>query len=195
VVGDGTAVITAQLDSVDVNGSITLRSTTPPMTPPDPPTLPPGDVISLFSGPYTDVPVDRWTTDWDITELQELTIAGDKVKAYTDLVFAGIEFITETIDATSMTHFHLDLWIPKGDVFRIKLVDFGPDNAFGGGDDSEHEIAMPADFDPPLVPGQWVSVDLPLSAFLNLTGRANLAQLIISGDPGTAYIDNVYFHK
>jgi hypothetical protein len=195
VVGDGTAVVTAQLDNVDVTGSVTLRSTTPPMTPPDPPTLPTGDVISLFSGPYTDVPVDRWTTDWDLTELQELSISGNVVKAYTDLVFAGIEFITETIDATSMTHFHLDLWVPKGDVFKIKLVDFGPDNEFGGGDDSEHEITLSPGSVPPLLHQQWISVDLLLSDFTNLTGRANLAQLIISGDPGTAYIDNVYFHK
>ena len=52
-----------------------------------------------------------------------------------------------------------------------------------------------SDTDPALVHDQWISMDLPLSAFTGLAGMANLAQLVISGDPGTAYIDNVYFHK
>ena len=42
--------------------------------------------------------------------------------------------------------------------------------------------------------GTWVGLDIPLSDFTGLTGRTNLAQLIISGDPNTVYVDNVYFY-
>ena len=35
----------------------------------------------------------------------------------------------------------------------------------------------------------------PLSSFVNLTTRSHLAQLILSGDVGTLYVDNIYFHN
>ena len=92
-----------------------------------------------------------------------------------------------------MTHFHLDMWTPNMTTFRIKLVDFGPDGLFDGGDDSEHELV----FDNP-AQGEWVSLDLPLSNFAGLTNRTSMAQMILSGLPtggGTVYVDNVYFHK
>lgn len=44
----------------------------------------------------------------------------------------------------------------------------------------------------------WISVKRPLSDFTGLSTRANIAQLIYSGQPAgsaTIYIDNVYFSK
>ncbi|MBL7978452.1 MAG: T9SS type A sorting domain-containing protein, partial [Bacteroidetes Order II. Incertae sedis bacterium] len=75
----------------------------------------------------------------------------------------------------------------------IKLVDFGANGAFGGGDDVEHQvnIANPAQ-------GQWVSLDIPLSDFTGLTTKKNIAQIIFVGVPtatSTVYVDNVYFHN
>ena len=48
---------------------------------------------------------------------------------------------------------------------------------------------------PALATGQWVTLDIPLADFTGLTGTGAIAQLIISGDPNTVYVDNVYFHK
>jgi hypothetical protein len=59
----------------------------------------------------------------------------------------------------------------------------------------EHELTFDATTVPALASQQWVSFDLPLSSFTGLTTRGHLAQLIISGDPKTVYIDNVYFAK
>ena len=92
-----------------------------------------------------------------------------------------------------MTHFHLDVWSADFSYFAVKLVDFGADGAFGGGDDVEHEIqyTTPAT-------GQWISYDIPLSDFTGLTTRANMSQYIFVGQPtgsNTVYIDNVYFHN
>jgi hypothetical protein len=80
-------------------------------------------------------------------------------------------------------------------VFKIKLVDFGADGAFEGGDDVEHELTLTADSTPAIATGSWVTLNIPLTEFTGLTTRGHLAQLIISGDPNTVYVDNVLFHK
>jgi len=157
------------------------------------PTLNAANVISMFSDAYTDVPVDTWRTDWSNATLEDITVASDAVKKYSALSFVGVETVANQIDATSMTHFHTDIWTADATTFRIKLVDFGADGAFGGGDDVEHEISITSP-----AQGEWVSLDIPLTDFTGLTTRANIAQLIYSGDPSgaiTVYVDNVYFHN
>lgn len=157
------------------------------------------DVISLFSNAYTNVAVDTWSANWDNANITDLQIAGDDVKKYTNLVFAGIEFTSQPVDASAMTHFYMDFWTPDPTVapavFKIKLVDFGAGGAFGGGDDVEHELILNETTTPALATGTWVSLDIPLSDFAGLTTKGHLAQLIISGDPNVVYIDNVLFHK
>lgn len=195
VVGGGEASISAKLGEIQATGVVVVNATAPPATPAPTPAIPEADVISLFSNAYENVEVDTWSAGWGNARQSDLQIAGDDVKAYTNLVFAGIEFTTQTIDATSMTHFHLDLWVPGGTVFRVKLVDFGADGTFGGAPDSEHEISFTASTTPPLATGTWVALEIPLTRFTGLVTRAHVAQLIISGDVGTAYLDNIYFHK
>jgi hypothetical protein len=158
------------------------------------PTADPADVISLFSNAYNDVPVDTWSAVWDVADVADVQIVGDDVKLYTGLVYAGIEFTTQTIDASSMTHFYMDIWTPDPTadpaVFKVKLVDFGADGAWSGGDDVEHELSFMA---PTLETASWVTLAMPLADFTALTTREHLAQLIISGDPNTVYVDNIYF--
>jgi len=189
---------TVYLDNVYFykQGSVVV---TEPTSPAPTPTYPAANVISLFSNAYPNSPVDTWSAVWDQADLADVQISGNSTKLYTNLVYAGIEFINQTVDATTMTHFRMDFWTPDPTalpaVFKIKLVDFGADGAFGGGDDVEHELTLNASSVPPLITGNWVSFDIPLSSFTGLTTRGHLAQLIISGDPNTVYIDNVLFHK
>jgi hypothetical protein len=166
------------------------------------PTADAAGVISLFSDAYTDVEMATWSADhWpDQADVADATIAGDAVKLYTNLVYAGIE-PSATIDATSMTHFHIDIWTPDaldgGNAVKVKLVDFGGNGTWdGGGDDVEHELTFNAETTPALETGTWVSLDIPLDDFENMTTRGAIAQLIISGVDGidTLYVDNVYFH-
>lgn len=156
------------------------------------PTLDESIVISMFSDAYDDVSVDTWRTDWSVAVLTDTTIAGNAVKKYSALNFVGIETASNQIDATSMTHFHVNVWTADATEIKIKLVDFGADGAFDGGDDVEHEITIenPAQ-------EEWVSLDIPLSDFTNLTTRANLAQYIFVGAPtgsNTIFMDNIYFY-
>ncbi|MDT0690829.1 hypothetical protein RM549_13610 [Salegentibacter sp. F188] len=150
-------------------------------------------VISLFSDLGDDVPLATWRTDWSATDYEEVEFEGELRKLYSNFDFVGIETGENQIDASEMTHFHTEIWTDNATVFRIKLVDFGPNGIYQGGDDTEHEIVIenPAQ-------GEWVSLDIPLSDFTNLTSKANIAQFIYSAAPSgeaTVYIDNVYFHN
>jgi len=198
-VGVGSATITARLGAIDAGGAITVnvgRAVAPTEAAPAP-TTPAADVIALFSDVYPMVPVDTWRTEWSNATLADIDIGTDHVKKYSNLVFAGIEFSeAEAIDATTMTHIHVHVWLPEVTTLRLKLVDFGADGKFGGGDDREHELSFDATTSPALVAGAWVALDIPLDSFTTLTSRAHLSQLIISSSSmSTVYIDNVYFHR
>lgn len=160
------------------------------------PTDPAGNVISIFSDSYTDVPVDTFRTPWSsgATVLNEIDIAGNATKEYVNLGFAGIETVNNQVDASAMTHFRVDTWSSTYTNFYIKLVDAGPDGTVGTADDSEHEVIVPVTGDQ----SEWVTHDIPLSSFTGLTARSNIAQYIIKVDPfegGDVYIDNMYFRN
>lgn len=176
----------------------------PPVGPTEPaptPIIPADNVISLFSNAYTDVPVDTWSADWDQADVSDVQVAGDDMKLYNNLIFAGIEFTSQPIDASNMTYFAMDIWTPDATaapaVFKIKLVDFGADGAYGGGDDVEHELTFDATTSPALASESWIHFNIPMSDFVNLVTTQHLAQLIISADPGpnSVYVDNIYFHN
>ncbi|MDD3643699.1 MAG: hypothetical protein PHQ19_09595 [Candidatus Krumholzibacteria bacterium] len=187
-VGAGTATVTAALGATPATGELTVNVAPAPTVPAPTPTHPAGDVISLFSDTYTDIDVDTWSADWpDMADVADFAIAGNNVKAYTNLVYAGIEFTSVQVDATAMTHFSLDVWVPEGvTYFRVKLVDFGEDGVYGGAPDSEKELTFTTSSPIAIVPGSWATLDIPLADFMGPSGliaREHLAQLIISGGP------------
>ena len=195
-------IISGDLRTVFVDNVYFFRaatSATAPTTAAPTPTYAASDATSLFSNAYTNSPVDTWSADWDSADVTDVQIGGNDTKRYTSMVFAGVEFITRRVNATAMTHFRMDIWTPDATTapvtFKIKLVDFGANGAFGGGDDKEHEITLTAATTPALATGTWVTLDLPLTLFTGLTTRANVAQIVISGEPRTVFVDNVLFHK
>jgi hypothetical protein len=205
-VGIGTATITGQVDTVAVEGAVTVNVGEGPEDPAPAPTVPAADVISLFSDVYADVPVDTWYAQWSVPpppigNVADYEVDGDNTKYYSNLTgsgYVGIVFASETIDATAagMTHFHIDVWAPSGGVFYVKLVDFGPNGVYDqAGDDSEDELMFNGGTVPPFFSGQWSALEIPLSEF-QLDAFEHLAQLIIrSTDVPMAVVDNVYFHK
>jgi len=200
VIGAGTTVVGGSLAGINATGLLTIQSSiavVPTMIAPIP-TIGADSVISLFSNVYQDVPVDVWNTYWEFStaETVDFQVNGDDMKRYSNLNFVGIEFTTPTIDISEMTHFHIDIWTPDPTdfpaAFKVLLVDFGPNDNFDGGDDSSHELSFTK---PLLLTGTWVSIDVPLSSFVGLTGRSNLAQMVLSGDVPNVFVDNVYFYK
>ena len=151
--------------------------------------------ISLFSDVADDVVVDTWKTSWSVADYEEVTFDGKLSKHYSNLDFVGIETVASQLDITNMTHFHMAFYTDNATTLKVKLVDFGPDGTWDGGDvnDTEHEIIIenPAQ-------NEWVSLDIPLSEFTNLTTREHISQFIISAAPAGAanvYVNNIYFHN
>ena len=203
MVGNGTAKITATLGGVNAEGSLTVEVLGNFNFAPTP-TKDASDVISIFSNAYTNVAVDYYNGYWapfQTTQGQDdIHINGDDVISYTDLNFVGIQFAVDvpTINASQMTHFHIDVLvqdpIQPSDFLTIRLADFGADNAFGGSDDLTGEVTFTSST---LISGDWVSIDIPLADLSTLTNRANLAQIVFVSDATISgiLVDNIYLYK
>jgi hypothetical protein len=172
-------------------------ATEPTSAAPTPPAREAADVISLFSNAYTNETIGTWSADWDDSDVADVQVAGDDVKKYTFTNFAGIDFSSNKLDASGMTHFHIDIWTPdavESKSFTIKNVDFGGGNAEASSYILTVEHTPKGDI-PALATGSWVSIDVPLSAFSGDLTRSDLAQLVISSNLTTVYIDNLYFYN
>lgn len=150
------------------------------------------NVISVFSDAYTDVGNDGLNNFDSGSILSVETIASNEVLNYSNLDFTGLEFLgPNIIDASATTTLHLDIWSPDTNELKIKLVDFGADGAFGGGDDTEHEINFG-----PTTANEWIAYDIPLTDFIGLGSTANIAQIVLVNSPqGTLFVDNIYFYN
>jgi hypothetical protein len=198
-VGAGTAVIKATVNGVEALGSLTINSAGTYVHAPTP-TADPADVISIFSDTYTNVPVNYYNGFWQpyqTTQSADFAVAGDNVLNYTNFNFVGTEFTSPTVDASGMSHIHIDLFIPgaiaPGANFQVQLLDAGADGALGGGNDTNATVTFTA---PTLVSQNWISLNIPLASFGALASRAHLAQLIFVGTNVTNfYADNIYFQN
>ena len=212
IVGGGSATITAELNGVAATGSVLVSAI--PLAP-TPPERNAADVISIFSDAYTNVPVTHYNGYWNGSTTQgqdDIDVNGNKVIKYSAINYHAIEFLEEkTIDATAMTHLHIDIYVETplqaantSDFIQLTLQDLGPDNSFGGSDNRAGTLTLRKTSNPALVNGAWVSIDVPLTRFPTLTTRANLSQLVFitqgttSTDPSQItdiLVDNVYFYK
>ena len=113
--------------------------------------------------------------------------------------FLGADLVAK-IDASEMTHFHIDYWI-AGDLLAGQTMNTKWSNHAGG----TIQTSSFQDYNTGPQAGTWKSRDIEIEA---LTGqgngdfsRAELAQLIVtlsaaSGTyPSVIYIDNVYFYR
>ena len=191
--GPGTAVITASINGVEAKGSLEIQSLGSFQHAPTPSNNP-ADVISIFSDAFSSIAVDYYNGYWapyQTTQSADFEVNGDHILSYTDFNFVGIQFSSPTVDASTMTHLHLDIYIPNiltSDAkMKLELVDFGT----GGTGAYIINIAVSQS-------QQWVSLDIPLSSFAGMTNRLQLAQLIFSQDNATIasfWTDNIYFYK
>ena len=198
----GTATITATFNGQPATGSLIINCSGNYVNAPTP-TLSPANVISIFSDHYTNVPVNYYNgywQPWQTTESNNFSVLGDNVLNYTNFNFVGIEFSSPTVNATSMTHIHLDAFIPgpiaPGRQLRVLVVDFGANGVFGGGDDTRHSTTFTATTPTAVVSQNWISIEIPFSAMTTLASRSHLAQIILEGgDNSIIYVDNIYFHN
>ena len=198
-VGTGTAVITAKLSGQQALGSLTINSAGAFIAAPVP-TENAANVISIFSDNYTNAPVEYYNGYWQpyqTTQSADFTVGTNNVLNYTNFNFVGIQFSSPTINATSMTYLRVNLYmpnaIPPGSNFKVKVVDFGADGVFGGGNDTTGTRTFTS---PTLVSQNWISLDIPLTSLTGLGSKTHLAQIIFEGTNITSfYADNIYFHN
>jgi len=197
--GPGTAEITASVGDASAEGALIVESRGDFQSAPTP-TDDPEDVISIFSDVYENEPVDFFNgffEPFQTTQSEDFTVNGDNVLNYTNFNFVGIQFANPTIDVTSMTHLRMDIFFPNefttGERFQIELISFGPDGAFGGGDDSSQVVTFTRPF---LIDQEWISLDIPLSSFSGIDDFSNIAQIIFIGNNiSNFFADNIYFRR
>jgi len=191
--GPGTSDITATVNGVAAKGSLKIDSKGAFQHAPIP-NLAPGNVSSIFSDAYNNIPVDYYNGYWQpyqTTLSADFEINGDRILHYTDFNFVGIQFSSPPLNASAMTHFHADIFIPStlaGNAqFKIELVD----NAGGGTGVSTRNISVAQS-------QQWISLEIPLTGFTGLSSRNALWQIVfvdVTGNIPAIYADNIYFHK
>ena len=72
--------------------TIIKASAQPTVAAPTPPTRPASNVISTFSGAYTDLAGTDWYPNWgQATQYAQITVAGDAVKKYSNLNYQGVQ--------------------------------------------------------------------------------------------------------
>ncbi|MBF2708043.1 carbohydrate binding domain-containing protein [Flavobacterium soyangense] len=165
----------------------------PPATPPSvaaptPPNRNPSDVISLYSGAYTNV-ASNFDAGWcGGSSVQEVTIASNPTMAFKSNNCQGI-VLDSGIDASSFTKLHVDVYIEAGtdltsSVFNLKFV-----QQPGG---AALEINLNVASTPALVAGSWLQIDVPV----NLTAFTGFKEFgITSNLNNKLWYDNLYAYK
>ena len=210
VINKGSTLITAKLGDNYVKGSLLINSIGAPALPTTmalTPTVPSTNVVSIFSDQYINSNVDSYEPFWTwsggglTTDYSKYAINGNNYIRYSNYndtynqkkVFVAVSFESTPIDIGTMTYFHMDVWVPATSPNltnkpTISLEDWGAN--YGGS--SSTGIYT---FSGALLTNQWVSLEIPMSGFIGLTGKAHLVHLILDNFPTVIYVDNIYFHK
>ena len=187
IVGLGSTTITANQAA---DGSYTAGSTSailtvtyaPPTSAAPNPTRDSADVLSLFSGVYTNLAGTDWYPNWgQSTQVSDISVAGNTTKRYNNLNYQGVQF-ANPVDASLMTELHLDLYTPNCTAFDVFLI-----NAGG----VEQKVTVN-----PTLNG-WNSFDISLSQY-SAINKSAIIQLKLVGTPfgsSAVFIDNIYFWK
>ncbi|PQJ81538.1 Ig-like domain-containing protein [Polaribacter glomeratus] len=199
VISEGTAVITATLGELEASGSLTIKSRGYFVFPTKP-TRASSNVISIFSDHYNNTPVDFYNGYWQpyqTTLSADFSVNGDQILNYTNFNFVGIQFANPIVDATQKANLHFDLYIPgvvpSNFDFLVTIVDFGPDQASGGGDDTRKQLFVRKSAS--IVANAWMPIEFSLSS----TVRNNVGQIIFENINFSSlrniYLDNIYFYN
>jgi hypothetical protein len=193
---------------IDCGGTCQPCAAQPPtVAAPTPPARNAWDVISLFSDAYTNISIDNWNqapiwyppTGKPVLDVLVATNPTKKIE------FAGDGFIgvvlSSLTNATDMTHFHMDYWIPSGTDLIGKVLN----PKF-----SNHALTTPVVGESNALlltnetttAGSWVSLDVAFSTFTPQSpvgtpslNREVLKEFLIQSNLGDVYIDNIYLYR
>ena len=152
------------------------------------PTKPAADVISIFSGAYTDLAGTNFYPDWGQgTVVTDYTIpsTSDVTKKYAALDYQGTEFTS--INVSTYSALHLDVWTDVVTTFKLFPINTG---------EAEKSVTKTT------VVG-WNSIEIPISDFtsqglsMTLVYQFKIEESPMAYHAGTKtlYFDNIYFWK
>jgi hypothetical protein len=134
------------------------------------------NVISIFSDSYTNVAGTNFNPNWgQQTATTIVDIAGNNTLKYANLNYQGTQYANQ--DVSGRKFLHVDFWTANATFIDFYLISPGS------------EIAFPLT----VVPNQWNSIDIPLSAFTPPVNLTNVFQFKVVGN-GTVFFDNYFFH-
>ncbi|WP_339753140.1 T9SS type A sorting domain-containing protein [uncultured Winogradskyella sp.] len=145
------------------------------------------DVISIFSGAYTDVAGSGFNPNWGQSGFGSANTAfdvvgsGDLALEYSNWNYQGTDIGADQ-NLTGMVTLHLDIWT-NGESPNVFLISRST---------GERSVNVPSS------PGVWTSVEIPLSDYTSQgLGITDIFQFKYDGGngAGTIYIDNIYFSK
>ena len=178
--GDGSANSTYYFDDVSQTTAPVVVAA-PLVAAPTPPARLAADVKSLFSGAYAEIAGTEWNANWGQSTVSEaVSIEGNATRKYSNLNYIGV-VPAAAMDATGMTHLHLDIWTPDCTAFEVFIINPGP---------VEQKVTLT-----PTLLG-WNSFDISLADYSNIAMN-NVAQFkfVSPNQNSTVYMDNMYFYR
>jgi len=152
----------------------------PTVAAPTPPGRDPQNVMSVYSGAYTNIAGTDLNPNWGQSTLVSfVTIEGDETMKYANFNYQGTQFASP-LNVTGMDALHVDMWTADATSVNIYCISTGP---------VETAYALP------ITPNQWVSYDIPVAAFAGVD-LADVIQFKFDGGAGTQtlFLDNLYFY-
>jgi hypothetical protein len=167
------------LDNIQVPDGVITIFPEPTVHAPTP-IVPAGNVISVFSDVYDDIPGTNLNPNWgQSTVVTFELIQGDTTMRYGNLNYQGIQLgSSQNLTGAGMIYLHLDFWNASSTDLGVYLISPGP---------VETRVALV----PPGPNETWVSVDIPLTDFAPVN-LSDVIQFKFDGN-GVIYLDNIYF--
>lgn len=170
--GNGTVFF----DNIYFHGETPVASS--PAAGPEAPSAAAEDVLSIFSDSFTDVEGTNFNPDWgQSTQVTTEVLADNSVLKYTNLNYQGTEFTAQ--DVSAFSSIHIDYWSADQTTVDFFLISNEPTT------EVKKTIAI--------TPGEWNSIDIPLSDFSPVELNKVFQFKIVGA--GTIFFDNFYFKK
>jgi hypothetical protein len=156
-------------------------ATEPTAAAPTPPARAAGDVISIFSGAYTNITGVDYNPNWGQgTVTTTINVAGNPTLKYANLNYQGTDFSGNAQNVSGMNFLHVDYWTANSTALNISIISPGPL-------EKAKALTVPTN-------GSWKSVDIALADFSPPVNLASIIQLKFDGN-GDIFLDNIYFYK
>ena len=211
ITGAGTTTITATQAASNGFTTASIQATLiiaypPPLTPaPTPPVRTPGNVISLLSNVYTNIPVATWRWFGGATVEDSLGVAGVPTIGYSNADYVGLgtnSASTALADFSAMTYVHVDIYSPNDTTVSLYMINTVTSPTKQNSVDLKITNHT-----------GWNSFDIPITGYTasanDVDAGANVALgandfqtisqiMFANNDPsGSAvfYVENLYFYK